>query len=202
MSQLNEPPRVSLWLVRTWITLLPDLTRSLQCPCFCQLPYLFTHQLNLSEVTIISSHFIVLKDQDLYFAYFFTFGIWMGIHFSSTITFLNEQFKTCFASDEHLNVQICVSFHFVSNLIRRKKLCCSLHFYSIGFKRFRDVVSCKQRRQAHSKWEDTCTLRFLSQVDFECSFPKTKNSRTIYLSIFDRITPVWWVCSVQHSISC
>ncbi len=97
----------------------------------------------------------------------------MGIHFSSTITFLNEQFKTYFASGEHLNVQICVSFHFVSNLIRRRKLCCSLHFYSIGCKRFRDVVSCEQRRQAIQR-EDTCTLRFLSQVDLNAASQRQK----------------------------
>ncbi len=44
----------------------------------------------------------------------------------------------------------------------------------------------KQRRHAHSKWRGTCPLRFLSQVDFECSFQKTKKMPNIFF-IFDTI---------------
>ncbi len=43
-------------------------------------------------------------------------------------------------------------------------------------------------RHAHWKWAPS---NFLSQVDFECNFQKTKNSRIIF-SIFDTITPVWF----------
>ncbi len=44
-------------------------------------------------------------------------------------------------------------------------------------------------------------LRFLSQVNFECSFQKTKNSRLIF-SIFSTITLAWLDRSVCHIISC
>ncbi len=44
-------------------------------------------------------------------------------------------------------------------------------------------------------------LRFLSQVNFECSFQKTKYSRFIF-SIFNTITPAWLNRSASHIISC
>ncbi len=43
-------------------------------------------------------------------------------------------------------------------------------------------------------------LRFLSQVDFECSFQKTKNSR-INIFIFDTITLAWLDRSVRQITS-
>ncbi len=49
-----------------------------------------------------------------------------------------------------------------------------------------------QRRHAHSKFW------LLSQVDFECSFQKTKNSRLIF-SIFNTITQAWLDRSVRLS---
>ncbi len=58
-----------------------------------------------------------------------------------------------------------------------------------------------QRHHVPSKWGGTCTLRFLSQVDFKCSFQKTKNSSIIFY-IFDTITPAWLNHSVRHIISC
>ncbi len=73
----------------------------------------------------------------------------------------------------------------------------SIHLFLCAFRN----IAWKQRRHAHSKWGSTCPLRFLSQVDFECSFQKKKNSRIIF-SIFDTITPAWLNGSVRHIISC
>ncbi len=49
------------------------------------------------------------------------------------------------------------------------------------------IKPCNQRRHAHSKWGG---LRFFNQVDFECSFHKTKYCRLIF-SMFNTITPAW-----------
>ncbi len=55
-----------------------------------------------------------------------------------------------------------------------------------------------QRHHAHSKWGGTCPLRFLRQVDFECSFHKTKNSWLLF-SISNTIKQAWLKRSVRLS---
>ncbi len=45
-------------------------------------------------------------------------------------------------------------------------------------------------------------LRFLSQVDFECRFQKTKQNSRYFFSIFNTITPAWLDRSVRHIINC
>ncbi len=64
------------------------------------------------------------------------------------------------------------------------------------------LSSCRDTRLiVHSKCK--CPLRFLSQVNFESSFQKTKYSRIIFV-IFDTITLYhsWLERSVRHIINC
>ncbi len=50
-----------------------------------------------------------------------------------------------------------------------------LHFYKQSNKC--SLGEYNQRRRSHSKWRGTCPPQILSQVDFECSFQKTKEKK-------------------------
>ncbi len=94
---------------------------------------------------------------------------------------------------------ICTPTNFVSYVRENCIICTPTNFVSYARENYmhakhisiictpKAIFAYQQRPHAHSKWGGTCVLRFLSKVDFESSFQKTKNSRIMFV-IFDTIT--------------
>ncbi len=135
-------------------------------------------------------------------------GTVIGIQFDSRSKLLNllylDEEHICQENTKQCSIWICDDFIF---FVYQNLLLILKHIWILWTQlkifRIKDLVELAclhygQRCHAHWKWWGTW---FLSLVNFECSFQKTKNSR-ITCSIFDTIKPVWLNCSAIHIISC